>query len=228
MTLKISTPDLEGVYQGSKFLKIQVLCDAQELEALFDLIEPFWLFPLTGLTDGMAISREKFLQTYNIWIEGLKKGKIPTDTELRSVLAAALTKDLDALWMQKVPNDKYLIKIAKPIVHAQAHYFTYSSIDEVFRPMTMGINSIFWGIQFSFPQVYQDPKTMALLEVEDSVNADLFQSIRKWSREYTRATPFVVKDKRTNSPIRIGKNCFSWINNHPQLKESNISVLLDV
>lgn len=224
MTLKTSTPALEGVYQGSKYLKFQVLCDAEELRVLFDAVEPCWIFPLTGVGDGKAIEKERFITEYSTWIDGLKVGKMPSDVDLRRILAAALTVELDALWKQEVPGGRFIVKMAKPVVQVQAHFFTYSDLDGVFRPNTMGAKNIFWGLQFSFPQIYQDPKTMELLEVEESPNAELFQKIKLWVREYTRATPFVVGGKKTNVPIRLGKNCFSWIHNHPQLIEQGIDV----
>jgi hypothetical protein len=107
------------------------------------------------------------------------------------------------------------------VVQVQAHCFTYSSLDGVFRPMSMGVGSVFWGLQFSYPQIYQDAKTMELCEVEEGT---LFRKIQLWSREATRATPFIVEEKRINSPIRIGKKCLSWIGRHPQLCQQNIGI----
>src|SRR3989344_1414309 len=154
MTLpRVSSPEKEGVYQGSKWLKYQVLCDAEELRHLFEALKPFYLFHLTGMTDGAALSEKGFLQEYASWIEALQKGVAPKESALRRILAAALTRDLDALWLQEVAGRGYLTKIAKPLVQVQAHYFTYSTADEVFRPMSMGPGSIFWGLQFSYPQI---------------------------------------------------------------------------
>ncbi len=135
-----------------------------------------------------------------------------------------MTEDLDAMWLQPVADGRFLMKIGKPVIQIQAHFFTYSSLDGVFRPMTMGPESIFWGLQFSFPQIYQNPKTMELLEVEESANSELFQKVRRWVRDATRATPFVVEGKKVNATIRIGKNCFSWIKNHPQLAAKKLGI----
>lgn len=224
MTLRTSTLALEGVYQGSKYLKYQVLCDGDELSQLFDSLKPFWIYPLTGLVNGEEIEQARFLEEYRGWIELLKSGQVPSDADLRKMLACAFTADVEALWKQEVPGQRFLIKIAKPVVQVQAHFFSYSPIDAVFRPMTMGMGSIFWGLQFSFPQIYQDPKTMEFFEVEECANCELFQKIKLWVREFTRATPFVVDGKKTNVPIRLGKNCFSWIHSHKQLNEQKIGV----
>jgi hypothetical protein len=224
MTLRISTPEAEGIYQGSKYLKYQVLCDAEELRKLFNGLNPFFIYPLTGLSNGEAISQDFFLHRYGEWIDALKEGRVPTDADLRSLLACAFTAETEALWKQAVPQERYIIKMGKPVIQVQAHFFTYSSLDGVFRPMTMGSANIFWGLQFSFPQIYQEPKTMELREIEESQNSELFQKIKQWVRDETRPTPFIVEEKKVNVPIRLGKNCFSWIHNHPQLKSQNLRV----
>lgn len=222
MTLRTSTVEIEGTYQGSKYLKYQVLCSALELRDLFERCSPSVLYHLTGLSDGKSLERDLFIQEYDHWIQMLQEGKVPSDQQLKSILAAGLSKSADGFWKQELANGRYIIKMAKPIIQIQAHFFTYSSIDKVFRPMTMGHNSIFWGLQFSFPQIYQDPKTMELLKSDQTENAKLFQIIKQWVKDETRPTPFLVEGKKVNVPIRLGKSCFSWIHKHPQLKEIGI------
>jgi hypothetical protein len=221
MTLAVSTLQKEGVYQASKWLKFQVLCDLEELSSLFSLLSSFWIFPLTGIVSGAPVLHTRFLEEYGGWIEGLKKGLIPSDAELRRLLACAWVDGLENLWLQEIPGKGYLVKIAQPTVQVQAHYFTYSSADGVFRPMSMGPESIFWGLQFSYPQVYQDPKT---LELKKAPENRIFEILRSWVRNATRATPFSIAGQRINSPIRIGKRCMSWIAQHPQLLDRNIGI----
>ena len=221
MTLRISQISNEGVYQASKWLKIQMLVDGEEMASLLSALGDFWIFPMTGVVDGKPISHEFFVEEYGRWIKGLKSGKIPTSEQLRKLLACVFIEDLSSLWLQEVAEGKFLTKIQKPVVQVQTHYFSYSAVDDVFRPMSMGKESIFWGIQFSFPQIYQDPKTMELCKAEEG---SLFRKIQLWARESTRATPFMVEGKKTNSPIRLGKKCFSWIDCHPQLIEQKISI----
>lgn len=188
---------------------------------LISALDPFWIFPLTGIVDGNPIDPLFFVQEYSRWIAQLKKGEIPSSQELRNVLPCAFVDTLDSLWLQEVAGGKKICKIRKPVVQVQSHFFSYSSVDGVFRPMSLGLESIFWGMQFSFPQIYQDPKTMELCSVKECV---LFRKIQLWMRERTGPTPFVVDGKKTNVPIRLGKNCFSWISTHPQLIKQNIGV----
>ena len=221
MTLKISTLDKQGVYQGSKWLKFQVLCDEVELEMLFAKLRPFQIFPLTGIVDGNPIEETVFLGVWREIIASLQNGNVPEEKILRKIFASALTDELDALWLQEIEGKGYLMKIARPVIQMQAHWLTYSHIDQVFRPMSMGPSSIFWGIQFSYPQIYQDPATMELKETD---RPPLFEKLRYWVREETKATPFIVENQKTNVPIRLGKRCFSWICKHPQLIAQGIRV----
>ena len=222
MTLRISSPEREGVYQGSKWLKFQVLCDREELEQLFKRLEPFFIVPLTGIIDGSVLAQDYFLDVWGACIDALKNGAVPKEELLRKILACAFAQDLESFWLQPIAKRGYLAKISKPVIQVQAHWFTYSPMDEVFRPMSMGVGSIFWGLQFSYPQIYQDAATMELKEAHRS---DLFEKLRIWVRDATRATPFLVNGKKVNVPIRLGKQCFPWIGRHPQLIEQNIGVV---
>ena len=217
MQIRISNPKNEGVYQGSKWLKVPVLCDAEELRELFD--DSFSIIPLTGIFDGKTLDPNRFLSVYSGWIEQIKEGRVPSDSDLRQILACVWATDLESVWLQEIPGKGYLAKVNAPQVLVQAHYFSYSRVDGAFRTMSMGEGSVFWGIQFSYPQVYQDPQTM---EIRNSGKNELFEKIRRWSRDKTRATPFQVDGVKTCVPIRLGKNCFSWIGHHPQLIQQGI------
>lgn len=221
MTLRISIPSKEGVYQGSKWLKLQVLCEAEEMEPLFERLSPVEIFPLTGIVDGNPIDLEHFLSVYKKWVDNLKKGILPEDLELKKYLAAVCVKNREDLWLQEIPQKGYLTKISRPVLQMQAHYFTYSALDDVIRPMSMGSQSIFWGLQFAFPQVYQDSQTMDIKFVED---LSIFETLRKWSREFTKPTSFLAGQNRINSSIRIGRKTLSWIHEHPQLKMQQLAV----
>lgn len=216
---RISTPAIEGQFQAAKWLKIQALIDEQELAQL--LAENFFIYPLSGMfsLSDLPMKKEAYLHTYATWIQDLKKGKIPSEN--REMNAVAWVPSSDAIWLQQVPNDRYLVKPCKPFVQVQVHQMGYSPIDQEFRPMILSQDCIFWGLQFSFPQVYQDPKTNELKETKES---DLFQALRKWIRNNTLPTPMLVQQKKVNLPIRLGKSCLSWINQHPQLRAKGLTV----
>lgn len=211
---RISTPAVEGQFQAAKWIKIQALVDEAELALLFE--EPFLIYPLSGMfpLEAFPMPKKVYLDAYKTWIDALRRGEVPTIG--KEFNAVGWMRSEQDVWLQEVPGQRYMVKPSCPFVQVQVHHMTYSPVDDVFRPMNLSKDAIFWGLQFAFPQVYQKPKTRELVETEDG---ELFQAIRKWIRNVTVPTPMLVKGKRVNIPIRLGKNCFSWIDKHPQLKE---------
>ena len=220
--MRVSTPAVEGRFQAAKWLKIGAFLSAEELEALLHALGPLICLPLSGLVAlaDLPLSPPNFVSAYrtavSLWGEG---------EALRPFNAQAWTRSLDAVWLAAAGEDRYLVRLAQPCVQVQVHHMTYSPIDHAFRPMVFGSDAIFWGLQWSFPQVYQDPKTQEFVEKPTGPNAELFQQIRRWMREFTLATPMSVAGKRVNLPMRLGRACFPWINEHPHLKARGLRVL---
>ncbi len=219
---RISTPAIEGHFQAAKWSKIQALVDATELSQLFLAMEPFTIYPLSGALprEAFPMQKEAYLSAYENWIDTLKRGEVPTG--FGPFNATMWTRSSESLWLQQLPNNRYIARPREPFLQVQVHHVGYSLVDKVFRPMSLTQDALFWGLQFSFPQVCEDP-ILGMLD-RNLPHADLFQVVRKWSRDYTVATPMQVDGKRENLPIRLGKQCFSWVNNHPGLKEKNLAV----
>jgi hypothetical protein len=227
--LRLSTQQIEGVLRVSKWSKYQVLLDPQEMKDLFAEISPFWIYTVSEpVTEKTAvISQEDFLSQYETYARSLKEGVLPEEGHLRRLFSSIFTSTPDILYAMKVGQEKYLVKALKPVVQLQAHQFFVSSVDGRIHPMVLGKDSVSWGIQFSYPQIYQNPKDHDFFKVVDSSdfpNTKLFTNLVKWMRRNTLPTPFVIDGKRTNAPIRLGKKCMSWINKHPQLQEKGIEI----
>lgn len=227
--LRISTPQIEGVLQVSKQLKFQVLLDVEEMRALISHLSPLFICCVfEPVTLKMAtISTEEFLDVYQKYIHGIKNGLIIDEKTLRRYFSCIWTSDLDCVYAMAVSEEKYLIKPIKPVIQLQGHHFFYSNLDQQFHPMVLSKESITWGIQFSYPQLCQDPQTKEILKIDKTdafPNSILFSRMTKWLRDHTMPTPFVVAGKRTNASIRIGKQAVAWIAKHPQLKEKGIEV----
>ena len=227
--IRLSTPKEEGVLQVSKWLKFQVLLDSDEIASLFEEIAPIYCVNVSAAVNGedALFSAERFLSLYSTYIDELKQGRVPQDGQFRSLFSSALSNDLSAFYAIALAGEKYLIKPVAPVIQMQMHYFFYSSVDGKFHPMVLSEESIAWGIQFAYPQLYQDPLTRSIGKVADCAkfsNTSTFQKLSKWMRSATMPTPFIADQERTNSQIRIGKKSLNWINIHPQLKQKGIAV----
>ncbi len=215
--------------QASKWLKLPILMEENELENLFHFLGDFKLYQTSGVLPigGGLVEKADFLKIYSDYLSALKKGQIPNENLFRPYFSAVMTLTDEALFAVPVEGNQQVIRIRRPVVQLQNHRFDYSEIDGEYRSMVYGLESVLWGIQFSYPQICQDAKTKEVEQVKDSPefpNTRLFRSIQKWSREHTLPTPITAKGVKTNLPIRLGKGCFSWINNHPQLIKKGLRV----
>jgi len=229
--LRISSAKQEGSYQASKWLSVQVLLDASEMNLLLQVLGDFFIYQagsICKVTEGL-ISKESFLEIYADYVRTLKDGKLPDDSLFRSMFSSIFTRTTDLLYTIPFEHDRHLIRVTKPVVQLQAHRMHYSAEDGLFRPMIFGPEGISWGIQFSYPQIFQDNQTHEIQQVFESgrfSNTELFRTLQRWIRHHTVPTPFLADGKRTNTPMRLGKECLAWINQHPQLIQKGLRVVL--
>lgn len=217
----------ERSLQASKWLQIQVLLDVHEMESLFQDLGEFYIYRVGSIAKfgEERVSREQFLSEYREYVDALKRGEMPDVDKFRKVFANVLTVSSEALFSYKISPEEHLVRIAQPIIQMQSHSMHYSKDDRKFRPLVFGYDSLLWGVQFSYPQIYQDPATMQIKKVDqETMNSALFRRLQQWLRLHTRPTPMVVDGELIKIPIKIGNACLSWINHHPQLKERGMQV----
>lgn len=229
-TFRISSPSQEGLLQVSKWIKVQILLDQEEIVDLLKKLEPFYLIAVSKPVKEQSalLSQNDFLQAHLKYIQSLKEGKVVQDSYFRECFSCAMTRSKEVFYAMPVSEERLLIKPILPIIQMQMHQFLFSSIERVFYPMVLGQKTVSWGIQFSYPQFYQDPKTKEITRViqkNSFPNTELFALLMKWVRQFTIPTPFLIEEERINATIRIGKKCMSWIHLHPQLQELGIKVL---
>lgn len=225
--IPISSPKEKGILQVSKWAKTQVLLDEIEMQDLLEFLGSLFFVTVSEpiRPEEGIISPSLFLEKYRAYISLLKTGQIPLTEEFRRFFSSALSCTLDPFYAIKTSEEKVLIKPSFPVVQLQTHQFFYSSLDQKFHSMVLSEESITWGLQFSYPQLYQDPQTKQIRKVDLSFpNTSLFLKLMKWMRSATLPTPFLIGARRVNVPIRIGKKSLAWIKNHPQLQQKQLFV----
>jgi hypothetical protein len=227
--LRISTVAAEGTLQASKWLKCQVLLDSMEMEALFNAMGSFFIYVTSSvLKSGEGdVSKKDFLDQYQCYVTDLQQGRLPDEAVYRPLFSSVFTVSLDPLYAVSVGEGQQIIRVNQPVIQLQSHRMDYSLADGKFRSMTFGADSLLWGIQFSYPQLFQDNRTHEvhqMLNNQKFSNSQLFQKLQLWIRHHTAPTPMIVGGKKMNLPVRLGKCCFSWINRHPQLIKKGMKV----
>ncbi len=212
--------------QVSKWIKIPFLVDADEMENLFEEMPAFKIYEVGSVTrKGEGIHPPSiFLEKYRVYVECLKKGQIPHFSEFRLLFSSVWSLKETALFSMPADEERRLIKVHEPCVQIQHNQIRFDPEEKVFRTQVYSSDSISWGIQAGFPHVYLDPETYQTGKTRDFENMDLFLAFQRWIRKATSPTPFVVGGEKVVAPIRLGKKCFAWINEHPQLRASGICV----
>lgn len=220
---RLSTPEVEGPFNGSKWLQVQVMLDSQEIRDLFQEMGEFLIVPVGCVVEKQhsTISKEEFFKAYDLYVNALKKGQEPNPRDYIGMFSCAISVTEDSFYAIDVPGSKLLVKPVFPVIQMQSHSMVYSIVDEQIYPMVRGPDSINWGIQFAYPTLFQHKKSYepsSTLYDEGFPNTPLFQVVQKWMRRHTRPVPIMIRQKTVNLSVRIGHQCFSWINNHPHLR----------
>lgn len=227
--MKIRISPNEKPMEASKWLDVQALLDGDEMACLLEALNSPYLF-LTGCVCAAGHARltvPLFLEAYCAYIDSLKHGNLPDEKKFRPLFSAALTATVDVMYAIPLKEDREILRICKPVIQMQFHRLGFSEADRTFRPMAFGSNTIFWGIQFSYPQLFQDLNTHEVYKVIESErfpNTSVFRTLQRWMRQHTIPTPFVFNHTKINASMRLGKRCLSWINHHPQLNERGLSI----
>ena len=194
-----------------------MLLEMDELLDLLTQIEPFELFQTNAIVDSAEpIEKKVFLNQYE---ENLKK--IKNDQKGIHTFNYSLAKDITSFEKKVLPNQKIILKQKKPCILVQNHSFFYSTIDHTFHSNAKSEESIDWGVQFSIPQIAQDPNTKEIIDIKMN---PIFKTIQKWTRTHTKPTPFLIEAKKMNATFRIGHKCMPWIQKHSQLENLEVCV----
>lgn len=210
--------------QVSKWLDVAALLDVAELQALRDALPPFSIFFNGVVVDAQKdrISWEAFLGVYSDYIQALKGGRLPSESACRPYFSSVWTVDDSAVLLSETPGGQVIPRPWQPVVQLQLHRFSISDIDGKIRSMVFGQDTVFWGIQWSFPQLFMDPETREIIKLtHNDLNGNFafFRELQRWMRHNTEPSVFLVNGQSVAAPIRIGKSCKEWVVGHPQLKD---------
>lgn len=214
--------------QASKWLQIQVLLEVKELEELLAELKEFYLFRNGVILEPieLEIFPSTLLNDYDFYIQSLKNQNMPNLADLKKKFTLILSHQKEAVFAFKISEKEQILKAKDPIIQIQSHSMHYSQDDNKFRPMVFGSDSITWGLQFSFPQLYLDPESLEIKNalIDSNTNSKLFKTLQKWVRINTLPTTFETPLGQTNTSLRLGKKCLNWIHLHPQLINKGIKV----
>lgn len=228
--LRSSTGQKEGPFHASKWLKHQFLLSEEGMQSLIKAMGSIYICQASGPVDeaDVFISTESFLARYRQYVDSIHRGIDIDIGSYKRFFCNYLSLDLDSLYKIEIGNSRVIVKPSRPVLQMQMHTFFPSDLDGKFHSMVMTSESVHFGIQISYPQIFQDAKTQEFFRTNDPTlfpNTTLYKHMIQWLRSFTVPTPFLFHGKKLTATFRTGKDCFTWVNSHSGFAKRELSVV---
>ncbi len=207
--IRYSSVEKEGLFRASKWLKHAILLNVEEMRSFLSVLGSFVLVPASGLLSEVSwqISKQEFLEQYASYLDWMHLHTTLPPNDLRRFFSLMLSTSLETFYAMKVPEEKIVVKPSLPVIQIQLYHCFFSSFDHQIRSMVASPESFAWGLQFSYPQIYEHPKTHQFTKIlieEGFPNSKPFKEMVSWLRKNTQPVA-LQEDGRAYAPFRIGK-----------------------
>lgn len=207
----------------SRWASLEFLLDLSEIHELFQRLKPFHILsPYAGENqDPFCQTEQEFLSAYEQYLSALK-GKEKIDLSLyRKMFTTFFSRNIEDIYRVPLASGKEMLKIERPFIQIKPIVLNVSSIDQSIHVSALNPTGILWGLQASFPQLFQKPNSADIDKVnpKEDVNAELFKTLRGYIREKTKPVKFEVQDREIQTNFRVGEKCLEWIHQHSGLSK---------
>jgi hypothetical protein len=223
--IKVSTKEKEGAFHCSKWLRHVVLLEKSEMQSLLDAMGSFFLVPATGLVsvDSFLVEKGTFLSRYESYLQQIVESPEFPSSSVRNAFTLMLSSSLDSFYALEVPSNKFIIRARLPVIQLQMYHCFFSKLDQKIHSMAMNKESFSWGLQISYPQIYEDPNTHEFINVlksQDLQDTKLYKEIVQWIRNHTKPVCLSFHGHTIWAPFRMGKGARDWTFAHKGLSKA--------
>lgn len=220
----ISTVEKEGALHCSKWVKHAILLDKEEMESFWQLLTSCIIIsPVQKVfQEKWQVTKEYFLSQYESYLSWLQLEEEFPPLSLRKEFTLMISAFMEAFYAVSLSSDQFLIKAKSPVIQIQIYHCFISKFDKKIYPMAMNADSFAYGLQISYPQIYEEAHTgkfKKMLLEKDFPNTILYKQIVQWLRNNTKPAIFFLGDKEEVAPFRIGKKKNDSTNNHKRFKK---------
>jgi hypothetical protein len=197
--IKISSKREE--YRVSKWLSSTFLVTIDEFANFLNEMGEFYLFK-TGepLSSAAGYSKADFKSDYLEYLKGLETNNY------KKIPALLMTYDKGDVYAFEARAGQYLLYPKYPVIQVREHHYIVTS-DGRIQSGVFGKDATHWGLTFSYPQIFYDPREKKIVQVlkeSNSPNTEGFKRIQKWVRDFTRPASFMINGKKVNATFRKG------------------------
>ena len=221
----LRTVEKEGIMRCSKWLRHAALLSLKEMEIFLDSLGSFYFIPAAGLVSlgNWQITKEEFLLQYRSYVEWLNLHSELPSPSFRKFFTLMLSSSLEDFYAVPTSSDRFVIKARRPVIQIQLYHCFISRFDGQIHPMALSQESFSWGIQISYPQIYEDPVTHQFSKVmlsKDFMNTEVFKEMVQWFRKNTKPVSLEIQEQKIYAPFRIGKESTELVSSHLGLQKA--------
>ena len=222
----MNTNLLKPNYQASRWLKVRLLLSIEAMQELVDHLEPVCFIQAASVMQTLdpLVPKKEFLAAYAEYMHHLEKDD-PQSAAFagRSPLfKLTLCASPNLATTYEVKLGSFLTRLLEPGVQLRPCLVDFSSLSKQFSYSALGLHSISWGLEFSYPQLIQKHgEEVANGLKEPFVNGILFKKIQKWARRHTRLAAFTFEGEKIISELRIGPN-IDWACEMSEVKKRGL------
>ncbi len=216
--------DKKCEYQASKWWKLQVFFSLDALDFFFQDLGSFWICPLGKVLqeEEQILEKDQYLQAYKKKVDQYLTHHI---TPIEEISPCAFTVLKEDLYLMNLSQNRFLLKIKNPVVQVHPYFFRFSKQNRSFLSNVYAEDSIFWGLQFSFPQIFQDEDlNLHKVHPQTFANAALFQKMRRWIRKHTSPISFEFEGEKIVTSMRASPQLFCLLQKYPKLIELGLNI----
>jgi hypothetical protein len=205
--------------QASLWMSQRVLLTPEELIDLFGFLPSFELYSLShvGSKEGFHVSKERFLELYKAFFMSFFHKKDMSFYTFKKQLTVGMTCKEYTLYLTEPSSGPFLIHMQEPSVVIGPCVFHYDNAAKKILYADHMTNAMRMGLEFKFPQFYQDPQTLQPVKHftdPSNPNTRLFKGLQKWCRENAKVV-FLEKDaeERFSPGCKVGNQCLDQLSN---------------
>lgn len=184
---------------SSRAVKVAVLFSLEEIQGLFQRFSDLVLYNTASVCEpkDTVIPLSDFYDAYGKYLEKSKN----KEEYVSPFLTSAMSVDPDAITAMDVGQGRVLLRPKKPLIQIRPYHF--SSQGGRIVPMSFQKDKTFWGLEFSYPQIFAPSRDAPIQRVwrhPDFPNSILFVEMMKW----------IYRESVLHPPSRIGKKMHAY------------------
>lgn len=213
----------------SGFQYQSILLSYEDLQDLFELLEPFEFFNVSQVIDEtvLKMSKNDFLEFYHAYLIALLSDQELDHKKISLYFSQAIASSEGCFLKQEFTGARFLLRPKRSVLQMQPLGLFVSSIDKKIHIKSFAKDALSFGIKFNFPIIYEDTGTHEIIELKPSdVEYLKYIKLRQFVRQRTK--PVMIEDhgEKNIYPFRYSEPLKEKICNLNFFKKNGLKVLI--